>query len=844
MGDGPGMPAVSHPGWRQCDWRAVGLIALLLAALVAGGTALARPRLIVAVDAPDALHILGGFYPLERNESDAYRWSQAESTLRLFGFEQRGPALVSIRLSAARPPGAPIALLAVAGAGAPVRMAVSPAWRHYQLLVPLPPRGNEAPALVLRSTVQSTPADDRELGVALSRASAQQLALTPGDYLPDAARLLFFVALGLLLYASLRRTGIGLLLACTAVLLFGLVAGTLIASAPAAVAYCLPNLWLPLAFAWSALFIPGLIRVLRRSPPPGLAAAGLVAVALSSALLPFAPPGADIAGWTLLLGGALAILAGLPARGGIDEAPLPHRIGVRILTATTLIALITRLVGLDTLPVGLWRDEARHGLVALRILHDATYRPVYVPGIADLPALLFYMAAVPIGIFGPHPWTIRIVPALAGAFTPAALYFAAKPFVGQRTGLLAAGLLATSSWHIAISRIGFPMAIGVLCTTLAVGALWRSLTGSGRTRLGFALLAGALGGLAVYGYHASRLTPLALVGIGLVALWHNKRAWRCQLPCLGLAAAVGLIVMLPLLRYAILNNNAFNQRIANVSIFNEDSRGGHAPAALVQNNLLAYLRMWHQQGDTNPRHNLPGAPMLDPLSATMLACGVAFGLTRLREPQGQAIMVWLGVMLLPGLFAGNAPHTFRAVETLPPTMALASLGGAALTVWVADAARTTRPVRLRSRLLAGVLFATLLLNSVRYFVLWPQAAGVYDAFYVPETKMGLVAQKLETIAQSRPDYRVYLMPTIDGRDIVQYLLSGTKVILLQQKRDVPAGEQALVIARGTCSKLPDHQGVITGMRILAVGPPDPAHCPMYLIYGHTTAQALVDETMR
>ena len=40
-----------------------------------------------------------------------------------------------------------------------------------------------------------------------------------------------------------------------------------------------------------------------------------------------------------------------------------------------LLALALRMWDLGGLPFGLWRDEARHGLVALRILDDPDYRP-------------------------------------------------------------------------------------------------------------------------------------------------------------------------------------------------------------------------------------------------------------------------------------------------------------------------------------------------------------------------------------------------------------------------------------------------------------------------------------
>ena len=148
---------------------------------------------------------------------------------------------------------------------------------------------------------------------------------------------------------------------------------------------------------------------------------------------------------------------------------------VLALSAITLLALALRLAGLDGLPLGMWRDEARHGLLALRILHDPSYRPVYVPNVADIPALLFYLAAVPIQLFGAHPWTIRLIPALAGALTPLALYFVARPLFGTRAALLAATLLAVSVWQISLSRLAFAATLGPPLTLLAIGLVWRAL---------------------------------------------------------------------------------------------------------------------------------------------------------------------------------------------------------------------------------------------------------------------------------------------------------------------------------------------------------------------------------
>jgi 4-amino-4-deoxy-L-arabinose transferase-like glycosyltransferase len=603
-------------------------------------------------------------------------------------------------------------------------------------------------------------------------------------------------------------------------------------------------------------------------------------------LLPLQQPWSSAAGWALLLGGAIvlaAMLPGLPA-----EASPPSRRAVTLaMVGITLLALALRLVALDGLPLGLWRDEARHGLLALRILSDPTYRPVYVPDVADIPALLFYLDAVPIGLFGAHPWTVRLVPAIAGALTPLALYFAARPLFGTRAALLAAALLAASTWQISLSRLAFAATLGPPLALLAIGLVWRAFGAEDGRRWTMddgrpttepssmvnrpsssassilsnrhaleAALAGATTGLAIYAYHPARLTPLVVaIAIALRLGW-DRRGWRAAGPRLALLGIAAAIVAWPLIDYAISHRASFGQRIGQTSIFNSDSLAGRAPLGRIEENVRLNLGIWNERGDRIGRHNLPSAPMLDPLTGAAFAIGAGLALTRLRDRRALLVALWMGVALAPGIFSIEAPHAVRTVEAIAPTMLLAAVGICALGSGTIDDGRQT--IRLSSiihhpssshikltpsTVISLVLvMGALLLNGARYFIAWPQSPQAYEEFFVAETHAGELIQRLAAQPQIRDGgYRIYVPAGAEKNDVVRYLTSGIALeTFAHNQLSTPAGDRALLIDIGDQTGDPQalRQALGDGAELLGTGPISPlSGTPEWAIYGRGPAAA-------
>ncbi|MEO7913094.1 MAG: glycosyltransferase family 39 protein, partial [Roseiflexaceae bacterium] len=800
--------------------------------------------------------------------------------IRLFGLEQRAPVLFQARLSAARAPGLPLTQLTIDNGSAPTSFPIRREWRRYMLLLPAPQRDAEGRTITLHTLANPPDDDSRDLGLALDWFAATPQPHSVFDRLPDASRLAFLTMLGLLGYAALRRAGGPAATARLAALVAAIALGSTIVAAPTNLAYWLPNLWLLTLAGWLALLLPAILPWLRQHRARFTPVAALFALGAGVALLPLQQPWSSAIGWALLLGSVIVLAAMLPALPTAEAKPLSRRSVA--LALITLLALGLRLIDLDALPLGMWRYEARHGLLALRILNDRSYRPVYVPNVADIPALLFYLAAVPIKLFGAHPWTIRLVPALAGALTPLALYFAARPLFGKRAGLLAAALLAISVWQLSLSRLAFAATLGPPLTLLAIGLVWRALpttddrrptTDDGmiigrRSSLApfslhvfEAMLAGAATGLAIYTYHPSRLTPLIVAIAVALRLGWDWRAWRAAVPQLLLLGGAAALVAWPLISYGMTHRASFGQRIGQTSIFNSDSLDGRAPLARLEENMRLNLGIWNERGDRIGRHNLPNAPLLDPLTGAAFVVGAGLVLTRLRDRRALLLVLWIGVALVPGIFSIEAPHAVRTVEAIAPTMLLAAVGICALAAWGKDEGRRAKDEggridrrasksALPTVLCIGLLLAALTLNGMRYFVGWRASPKAYEEFFVAETHAGELIQRLVAQPEIQAgSYQIYVPAGAATNDVLRYLTSGIQLETFAHSRlTTPAREHALLIDIG--EQTSDPQALLralgNGAALLGTGPISPlSGKPEWTIYGGgSTATQAVTRALR
>ncbi len=398
----------------------------------------------------------------------------------------------------------------------------------------------------------------------------------------------------------------------------------------------------------------------------------------------------------------------------------PHRLLVLLVV---IAAFALRLVAVDSLPPGLYHDEAYYGIDATGVL--AGDRHLYFPANNGREPLFIYLVAGMIGILGPTPAAVRLVSVFAGTAGTAAAFAMATGLYGRRVGLLTAALFAVAPWPVILGRVGFRVGLLPLVLALAVAATTRGARRSSRRWIAFG---GALAGLTLYTYTAARLLPVAIAAWGLWWLWARRARQSApgstggtpapvpdqpddrpvmHPPASHLAAvwlAAALLVAAPLLVAFARDPGATLGRAGQVSVFAPEIHHGDLAGALARN-LGGTLGMVFVRGDFIPRHNIPNRPVLGLLGGALWLAGLGLMLWR-RRPADVLIAVWIAVMLIPTLLAENAPHFLRAAGSLPALLVPPAVAVAA----VAERARgSPRAARLASALAA--LLALLLVGG-------------------------------------------------------------------------------------------------------------------------------------
>ena len=778
------------------------------------------PALMIDVGGPADTRFINGVLPPQRDPVTGlmFRWTKPTAQLRLHGSEFASVELaLRMHNSQSAQAGARQLRLKYGDQllSAPI---LTPGWRTYYVLLPETPSDAHLQAAGL--TLESDPllvgaTDSVQRGVAIDWVRVQPLhsiappwralALTCGlaliaGWLWVADSLLFKRA------GRLRWLRVGALVGVLAVALVWWAA-----TDPYTLAWALPTL--PWSFGSAAIvllavWLGGIMKP--RQPSVWIMAAAIGALIAGQALLN-AQSAIEIGGLLALLGLALLLACDgwadtNPVRSAETQMPqidarfaqtapaLGSRFSVRpkrapgsrfaepiALVCIFLLALGLRLYHIAELPYGLWQDEARHGLEALHILNDPSYRPVYIGGHVDLPGFGMYPFVLAMKLWGAHIWSMRIVTGLAGALTIFPLYGLVRRLFGRGpVALLAVALLAVSSWQVIISRFSFPTIFDPLLQMTGLWLLTVGLADSGRKGVqGLALLlAGVCIGLAMQTYHTGRLAPLMAGVRALFLLARAPQRWRWWLAG-GSIALIGLAISTSaIVGYALNNPDIFNQRVGAVSLLGrEDSQySNQAPLAVLDNAVGKHALMFNVHGDDNGRQNEPGRPMLDFVTGLGFLVGMAACLRRWRDWRSQFLLIALAIGLLPSVLSVDSPHAMRSIDALPYVCIIAALGLLQIGRLCA-AAQAARPMPKALRFGIGTLVVGLALawNCWTYFISMPSNPAVWTSFYPVHTQVGTFVQELAEQRGTRNLHEVFIQRRIATNPVFSYLADGLSV---------------------------------------------------------------------
>jgi len=459
------------------------------------------------------------------------------------------------------------------------------------------------------------------------------------------------------------------------------------------------------------------------------------------------------------------------------------RLGWSILFVLTVAALVMRFYRLETVPPGLYYDEAFNGLDAWKLAQTPlSHWPVFLTGNQGREALYVWLMALLHRVNGLSVWTVRAVPALCGALlTPALIWLAweVAPWLGVKkrrffalwSGAVVLGLL----WSQIFTRYGLRLSLFVLIEILLWAALWRAWTADRRPQtadepitqspnhpIPFWLLTGLFAGLSFYTYLPARLLPLILLPLLVAAFWQERARLLAHLPGLALGLVVAVLVAAPIGLYFLENPVSFFTRLEQVAIAGQgDSQG---VAGNLGANVSAVAGMFVGVGDANPRSNVPGRPALDWLLAPFFLLGLLLGLRHFWRLGPMWLWAGLLVMLLPTLLSEFAPSFQRAIGVLPFVALLVGLGIERATGWLQKVWPQGEAVIVAGGWL--VIALSIGLTWRAYFVEWANLPDLFSAWDVGFVRVA------EQMAAADDGVRTYITPRGWEHPTLAYLLEA------------------------------------------------------------------------
>ncbi|MCD4814205.1 glycosyltransferase family 39 protein [bacterium] len=410
-----------------------------------------------------------------------------------------------------------------------------------------------------------------------------------------------------------------------------------------------------------------------------------------------------------------------------------------------VVAIVVRVWRLAEIPHGFHFDEAVNALIALQIIQEPGYLPIFGPSDAPLPTLFHYFNVVALVFIGVSATAVKFVPVFAGTATVIMFYFLARRMVSRPVALAGALLFALLRWHINFSRINF---VGILTPLFGVAAAYfliRGMETKNRWHMAFSGLSVALG---LYTYYASNLVPFVLGPYMVLQLAWDRKFLKEQWQGLLAFLVVSLAVFIPLGHFALTEKHRFFSRNGQVIIFS------HVPPEqaleALWRNIKTTLLMFHYFGDCNGRHNLPEAPMLSPIAGLLFGFGLIWSFMRLHRRHTFLAVWWFLVALVPGFLTIEAPQSYRCIGAIVPVMLIMTFGLERL--WQA-VRELTEGMRIRPWLWVGLVLLVAVIGSRNLYDYFVRQAGHVASWSEFSSQQHAIGSRIHALGS---DYHTYI----------------------------------------------------------------------------------------
>ncbi|MBI1818150.1 MAG: glycosyltransferase family 39 protein [Deltaproteobacteria bacterium] len=421
-----------------------------------------------------------------------------------------------------------------------------------------------------------------------------------------------------------------------------------------------------------------------------------------------------------------------------DQSPAaPVRYERLLLFAILLLAVGLRVYRLDSIPVGFYQDEAINGNDALE-LWSGDELQLWNDSIGGRPTLFLYLLGACLRLFGVGYLSLKVLPVAFGVAAVVTIYAVGRIGFGARVGLWAAFFLAVSRWNIHYNRMAWEVNCVPFLSASGFALLLWGLRGGRRSMVSL-LLAALMFTTGLYTYAAFRAVPLtafAFLGIELISRERAgiTRRWR------GLLASglLGVILAAPLLLFAWQQPQRFWERYNEVSL-TQYMAYYRTPLPWLHQIGKGFFSLNHR-GEELIRHNLSGAPHLDPITATLLLIGFAAPVAPANRRGLRMLWSWFLTFLVLASLTRDAPHATRYLGLAPPAILFAARGATSVLAPLHASVRRT--------VIALLVIGATVVNAYQYFVLEP-------ADPTADYEMDLTGRTLCEYLGQRRDVHVY-----------------------------------------------------------------------------------------
>lgn len=366
-----------------------------------------------------------------------------------------------------------------------------------------------------------------------------------------------------------------------------------------------------------------------------------------------------------------------------------------------------RLVQLDSLPSEMTSDHVEKILDSQRVF-NGEYNIFFANNGGREPVQMYLMS-----VFSTLPgldfnhYTLKLLAALESLITLPILVWMGVELMGKRNrrfglvvGLMLAGLVAVSYWHVAITRQALRIVMTPIITALLMIYLSRAMRHNRRSDY---IKTALVLGFGLYVYQAVRMLPVVVVVGVTIAIVIRSISWRERLMYgvnLAVLVFISLMVFLPMLHYStedpdhfwrrtagrLLGDDVITEQLEDGTIVERKSTPEERSAAFNENvptlmvNVRNALLMFNWKGDVGWISGIPNDPAMDMFTGTFLVLGLAaWGvmMLRSRDPVIWLIPVMIFIMLLPSALSiayplENPSHT-RTSGAIPPVYLVATL---------------------------------------------------------------------------------------------------------------------------------------------------------------------------